>query len=60
MSYMRDLEEKLRQLLGDAEDEKVIKFVKETVLESYRNGQQASNRPKRQGRNKPAGKNYQR
>ena len=60
MSYMRDLEEKLRKLVDDAEDEAIIKFAKEAVLESYRNGQQASNRSKRQGRKKPAGKNYQR
>jgi hypothetical protein len=44
MSYLRDFGAKLEALLQDVEPEKrkeIIKLCKETVLESYRNGQKA-------------------
>jgi hypothetical protein len=47
MRYMQQLEQKLKELLSDADDEAIITFVKETVLESYRNGQKASKAPRR-------------
>lgn len=54
MSYMRDLEHKLRELLEEGDAEKVVKFVKETVLESYRNGQKAPKAPRRKERKQQA------
>lgn len=42
MRYMQQLEEKLRELLAQGDESAVISFVKETVLESYRNGQKLS------------------
>lgn len=42
MRYMQQLENRLRALLKKDDEDAVIKFVKATVLESYRNGQQAS------------------
>jgi hypothetical protein len=49
MSYMQQLESKLKGMLiafasGDLSAEDVIKSVKQTVLESYRNGQEAGPR----------------
>ncbi len=44
MSYMQDLEARLKQLLSglaDGEQAIIIREVKKIVLESYRNGQQA-------------------
>jgi hypothetical protein len=42
MTYLRDLERELRALLEEGDMAKVIRFVKEKVLESYRNGLDAS------------------
>jgi hypothetical protein len=42
MRYMQQLEQKLKELLLEADEAAVITFVKETVLESYRNGQKVS------------------
>jgi hypothetical protein len=47
MRYMQQLEQKLKKLLKEADDRALIAFVKETVLESYRNGQRASKEPRR-------------
>ena len=38
MTYIRDLERELRALLQEGDEAKVIRFVKEKALESYRNG----------------------
>ena len=38
MTYLRDLERELRALLEEGDEAKVIRFVKEKALESYRNG----------------------
>jgi hypothetical protein len=42
MTYIRDLERELRELLDAGDMAKVIRFVKEKVLESYRNGLDAT------------------
>ena len=42
MTYIRDLERDLRALLEEGDTAKVIRFVKEKVLESYRNGLDAT------------------
>ncbi len=38
MTYIRELERELRALLKDGDEERLVRFVKEKVLESYRNG----------------------
>ena len=38
MTYLRDRERELRALLKQGDEAKVIRFVKEKALESYRNG----------------------
>ena len=38
MGYIQDLEKELREKLGQMDQEELIKFFKEKVLESYRNG----------------------
>ena len=38
MTYLRDLERELKALLNEGDEAKVIRFVKEKALESYRNG----------------------
>jgi hypothetical protein len=42
MTYIRDLERELRALLHEGDEAKVIRFVKEKALESYRNGLDAT------------------
>ena len=42
MTYIRDVERELRALLDEGDMGKVIRFVKEKVLESYRNGLDAT------------------
>ena len=42
MTYIRDLERELRAYLAVGDEEKVIRFVKEKALESYRNGLDAT------------------
>ena len=42
MTYIRDLERELRALLTEGDDAKIIRFVKEKALESYRNGLDAT------------------
>ena len=42
MNYIRDLERDLRALLEEGDMAKVIRFVKEKALESYRNGLEAT------------------
>ncbi len=41
MGYIQDLEQELNEMLSDLPEErqkKIIRFIKETVLESYKNG----------------------
>jgi hypothetical protein len=38
MTYLRDLERELKALMQEGDEAKVIRFVKEKALESYRNG----------------------
>ena len=38
MTYIRDLERELRALLKEGDEVRIIRFVKEKALESYRNG----------------------
>jgi len=47
MGHLQIIESELRRLLVDAEAEAVISWVKERVLESYRNGQAAGPAPRR-------------
>ena len=42
MTYIRDLERDLRALLDEGDTGKIIRFVKEKALESYRNGLDAT------------------
>ena len=42
MTYIRDLERELKALLQEGDEVKVIRFVKEKALESYRNGLDAT------------------
>ena len=42
MNYIRDLERDLRALLDEGDSGKIIRFVKEKALESYRNGLEAT------------------
>ena len=42
MTYIRDLERELKALLEAGNEAKVIRFVKEKALESYRNGLDAT------------------
>jgi len=42
MNYIRDLERDLKALLDEGDEAKVIRFVKEKALESYRNGLEAT------------------
>src|SRR5713101_7280863 len=42
MTYIRDLERELKALLHEGDEVKVIRFVKEKALESYRNGLDAT------------------
>jgi hypothetical protein len=48
MGYIRDLERELREMLKDLPDDKfepVLKFVKDKVYQSYKNGLQVKERP---------------
>jgi hypothetical protein len=38
MTYLRDLERELKALLAEGDEAKIIRYVKEKALESYRNG----------------------
>jgi hypothetical protein len=42
MTYIRDLERELRVLMQEGDEARVIRFVKEKALESYRNGLDAT------------------
>ena len=42
MTYIRDLERELRALLEEGDEARVIRYVKEKALESYRNGLDAT------------------
>jgi hypothetical protein len=52
MTYMHDLEQKLRDWLisfadGDVSTDQIVTFLKQSHLESFRNGQAAGPRPAR-------------
>jgi len=47
MGYINNLEKELRDRLPDMDDEELIKFFKEKILESYRNGGAQSGQPAR-------------
>tara|TARA_B100000315_G_scaffold146425_1_gene135357 strand:+ start:147 stop:737 length:591 start_codon:yes stop_codon:yes gene_type:complete len=50
MGYIQDLEKELREKLSQMDKEKLIKFFKDKVWESYKNGTQAGKRPRKQTR----------
>ena len=39
MGYIQDFEKEFRAILAEGDMEKTVKFTKEKILESYRNGQ---------------------
>lgn len=39
MNYMEEFEQELRRLISGGDNEAVIRFAKERLLKSYRNGQ---------------------
>ena len=43
MGYIQDLERELTELLQDGDEQAVVKFVKEHIVESYKNGITAAN-----------------
>ena len=47
MGYIQDLEKELRAKLPQMDDENLVKFFKDKVWESYRNGVEASKKPSR-------------
>ena len=52
MGYIRDLEQELRELLTDCPAEKteaVVKFVKDKVYDSYRNGRESNSKKGAEG-----------
>lgn len=52
MGYMDEIERAFREILGKGDAEATVRWVKETILQSYRNGQAA---PKRAGRARRSG-----
>ena len=51
MGYIRDLERELREMLKGLPDDRfeaVLKFVKDKVYQSYKNGLQAKDKPQPQ------------
>lgn len=54
MGYIQDLEKELRENLRDMDEEDLIKFFKEKVLESYRNGVESARPAKGKGRTFPS------
>lgn len=44
MGYINDFRAKLRQLIEEGETEHALKYAADTVLESYRNGQNGEQR----------------
>jgi len=50
MGYLQDLEKELRDRFAEMDEEKLIKFFKEKVLESYRNGAQVAKPARGKGR----------
>ncbi len=45
MGYIQDLEKELRAKLPQMDEENLVKFFKDKVWESYRNGMGASKKP---------------
>lgn len=52
--YLRDLDKELKGLLAEGDDDATIRFVKEKVLESYRNGIEVGKSAKKTTKKKPA------
>ncbi len=52
--YLRDIEKELKKLLAEGDDEATVRFVKEKVLESYRNGIDVGKSTKKTTKKKPA------
>ena len=52
--YLRDLDKELKNLLAEGDDDATIRFVKEKVLESYRNGIDVGKSTKKTTKKKPA------
>lgn len=50
MGYIQDLEKELREEIGQMDAEQLIKYFKQKVLESYRNGAQSARPAKGKGR----------
>ena len=47
MGYIQDLEKELRAKLPQMDEENLVKFFKDKVWESYRNGVEVSKKPSR-------------
>ena len=52
--YLRNLDMEFQRLLAEGDDESTIRFVKEKVLESYRNGINVGKSAEKQTRKQPA------
>lgn len=52
--YLRDIDKELKKLLAEGDDDATIRFVKEKVLESYRNGIEAGKSSKKTTKKKSA------
>jgi len=52
--YLRDLGKELKKLLAAGDDDETIRFVKEKVLESYRNGIKSGKSSKKKTKKKSA------
>ena len=52
--YLRDIDKELKKLLAEEDDDATTRFVKEKVLESYRNGIDVGKSTKKMTRNHPA------
>lgn len=46
MGYIQDIEREVRELLDAGDTDAVVRFVKEKVLESYKNGIKEGKKPK--------------
>ena len=52
--YLRDIDKELKKLLAEGDNETTVQFVKEKVLESYRNGIDVGKSAKKQTKKKSA------
>ncbi len=58
MGYIQDLEKELRDRVAEMDEEELIKFFKEKVLESYQNGAQSGRPVKGKGTSQSQAKRY--